>query len=177
MSTKGLLLFVVVALGCVDDDLKGGDTDIPPPTGHEPIECGDTDPEVYDITISNNGLYEFGEGSQTTTWPSVLVEVSAMDIDGDLTTYILDLWYDTNVDGQMHSTAVNLVHRASSNSGEDCTVEATTVSSIIAIGGNPPMDQLVEFGAMVTDENGNESDGGVPFTVAFHTPNSSGNTP
>jgi hypothetical protein len=132
---------------------------------------------VYDLTISNNGLYEFGEGSQTTQWPSILIEVSATDLDGDLTTNILDVWYDLDADGVITSGSTQIINRPGTVFGEDCEVEATVLSSIIAVTGNPPMDSLVEFGAMVTDRNGNVSNGGVAYTTVFHTPDSSGNVP
>jgi len=164
-------------LGCSPGAAKDSTDDIPPPTGKEDTNCGDTDPEVYDISITNNGMMEFGEGSQVTEWPSILIEVSANDPDGDLTSFILDVWYDTNPDGDVSTGATNVVHRVDTVGGEDCSVEAATGSSILAITGNPPMDQLVEFGAIITDLEGHESNDGVPFTETFHTPDADGNVP
>ena len=177
MSTRALLLLLGMMVGCESEVAKNGDTDVPPPKGKEDIDCGDTDPEVYELTITNNGLYEFGEGSQTTEWPSILIEVAASDIDGDLTTNIVEVWYDLEVDGMIGATATQLINRPGTIAGDECTVGATVLSSILAISGSPPMDTVVEFGALVTDSQGNISNDGEPFTVAFHTPDSSGNTP
>jgi hypothetical protein len=164
-------------VGCSEGASKDATSDIPPPKGKEDTDCGDTDPEVYDLRISNNGIVEFGEGSQVTEWPSILIEVSASDFDGDLTSFIVDVWYDTNPDGAVSTGATNVVHRVDTVGGEECSAQAVTGSSILAITGNPPMDQLVEFGAIVTDKNGHESNDGVPFTETFHTPDADGNVP
>jgi hypothetical protein len=177
MSIRGLSIAFFFCSACSVDPYKGTDTDIPPPKGQEDTSCGESSPEVYDITISNNGIQQFGEGSQVAEWPSILIEVSADDVDGDMTSFILDIWYDTNPDGVVSTGATNLVSRVDTVGGEDCSVQAVTGSSILAITGNPPMDQLVEFGAIITDMAGNESNEGVPFTQTFHTPDASGNVP
>lgn len=119
-------------------------------------ECSGTAPEVLSVTCENTGVqphYETGEDTVTLTlW------VETTDVDGDLHRWGLDLYFDEEPDGVVDTT--NGLGRATSALEDpECEADAATIGlTIFLAGGDPDYDTEVEWGAVVIDANGYESD-------------------
>ena len=133
-------------------------------------DCGDTAPAVDNVVISDYGFFQ----CEAIEWPAILIQTYASDVDGDLTFYTKKLWWDTTVDGVVDTVGTPLESQKTL-SEEPCSTGQADLGLILCITGSPPYSTEVEFGLVVTDAKGNESNNGVPFTAVFTTPDENGN--
>ena len=167
----GLTLFALPA--CTSDDGSGIDTDKPPiPRGRG--DCGDNAPTIDTLTIeaSDPDWFETNDGIQCL--PVVNITISPSDVDGDLTYYKMDVWWDNVVDGRvLPEGPLSRIEGALSQ--EDCdvfNVQGLTMRMGIAGGGtsSPEFDFDTEFGVVIYDDPGNASNDGEPTTGHAITP-------
>ena len=164
----------LVALGCSD---KGGtdDSSAPPDLLIDTDGPGNTDcegavPVVEDIWCENSGVkphYETGEDTVT-----MQVWTSVSDTDGDLTSYSLQIFYDDEVDSAVDTDVTNFNPVYGSVDSDDCTAsDAELGLTLYLTGDNPDFDTLYDWGVVVTDAAGLESE--VAVTTCW-TPTSDG---
>ena len=166
------LMLLLLSIGC--NGAVGGDTDSPPSPASHSDQCGGNEPIIDEIEISNYGLTVFGEGPNAKEWPAILIDVSATDEDGDLDNYTMKVWFDSYPDGSVAITGDPL-KSAATVSEDDCAVPDATLGMVIAVNGNPPAATELEFGVVIVDAEGHQSNEGVPELVVFVTPDEDGN--
>ncbi len=163
----GLAFLVVAACGKATETAT---EDIPPPVPSDEVECGDNAPTVEAVAIADNGFFQ----CEQEDWPSITLTATTTDPDADLTFYQYRLWWDTTVDGFV-DTDGSYLEVQKTLSDEDCSVPEVDLTMILCITGNPPYETEVEFGVVVLDEKGNESNGGEAAIGVFTTPDANGN--
>jgi hypothetical protein len=125
---------------------------------------------VESVWCVNSGIkphYETGEDTAT-----MQIWAAATDVDGDLTSYIVQIFFDDEVDDTVDTsiTQFNPVH--GSVDYDSCTAtDAELGLTLYLTGDNPDYGTAYDWGIMVTDAYGLESD----VTVSScWTPNSDG---
>ena len=160
-----IITLILAACGTSPEDTAG---DPPLPRATSTLTCGDTDPVIDSVTVTDNGLYICEKGQPAS--PSVLVSVATHDDDGDINVYEFDLVWDLEVDGLFAPTASSY-HNIGTLSNDECSVSQATIGVVLCMGGgDPPYSTEVEFGAIVTDANGNSSNYGEFTTTSAVTP-------
>lgn len=163
------LALVLLSVGCGPSGDDSGLNDDPPiPRGRDG-DCGDNNPVIEELTatITDPDLYETTQGVQCLS--TVTISIVPFDEDGDLDYYLMDVWWDETIDGRV--LAEGPFQRVENSLGEAC--EVTTMQSVsmrLGIGGSPPHNTEIEFGAVLEDSAGNRSDDGVPQVVSLVTP-------
>lgn len=158
---RSAVLAVLLLTACPSED---SDT--------EPLleTCGDTAPEIVDLTVENTGMRDFSGES----YPALLLQAHATDADSDLEWYTVQVWWDDVVDGivSRESTPAEVNGNLS---GEDCAVADADLGIYLAVTGDGiPYEAEIEFGVVVKDAAAHRSNGGEPVTVVFTTPNAAG---
>jgi hypothetical protein len=168
--SPSLLAFAAVALAACKGE-EPVDTDPITATTGNPA-CGETDPVVEALTITNDGMSE-GDQCGGTSRPQVRIETDGHDDDGDLHYWTLRVWWDEDVDGVVDPhTAYQEVH---GTAGDDCTVDDLTSAMLLCVNGNPPFATELDFGVVLIDALEHKSNGGEPIVQSFTTPDESGN--
>ena len=159
------LTLILTACGTPTEDTAG---DPPLPRATSTLTCGETPPVIDSLTVTDNGLYICEKGQPAS--PSVLVSVSTHDDDGDINVYEFDLVWDLNVDGLFGSSASSY-HNIGTLSNDECSVSQANIGVVLCMGGgDPPYSTEVEFGAIITDANGNSSNYGEFVITSAVTP-------
>lgn len=114
--------------------------------------------------------FSIDEGTSTAEGPSLLVELTASDSDGDLHSYQVDLWFDEQVDGSVDEGSDN--HITPGPVALDvaaCAAPAIASEVNIVLLGEDVLayDTLYEFAAVVTDAAGLSS---APAITTAQTP-------
>ena len=121
-----------------------------------------TPPEITEFTIE--------DGERTDEGPSLFVELSATDVDGDLTSYQITLWFDSTVDGSVVQGDDNRID-VSPVSLTDAPCAAPEIRSeinIVLLGDDVlAYDSLYEFAGVIVDDSGTES---APAITTAKTP-------
>jgi hypothetical protein len=153
----------------------GDDSDEPIPAGDGDTSdeiCGGGAPEILKFEAEYEGISE-GAECEGVTLPVVGFAVDVTDPDGDLDFCTTHLWIDTVVDGQFDVDGPHI--EMGRTLGDDCEVFTTTLSLSQCVNGERiPYTTEVEFGLVVVDAAGQESNGGVPVAVVFTTPDVDG---
>jgi len=157
-----MLLLTAALLGCAD---KGTGDGVPlPQTGDRDTagdtagECGGAAPEIGSLNITNGGLYDFSTvidcaDTEDCVYPAANVTLNVTDDDGDLHQYIIDIWFDEVVDGDVDTSSGGFELLGSK--GEPCEVSAESFGNLLAVGTGPlPYDTEMEFAAQITDADG-----------------------
>lgn len=161
------LLIPLLSLGCGDTSTEETGAEPPLPALTSTLGCGDTDPIIDSLDISDYGYYECEKGAGVV--PSILIEVAVRDDDLDLHTYKLDLWWDDTVDNDIAPDAEDYtIERTLSTS--ECTVGQTNIGVILCLGGSSlGFSQATEFAAIVYDDERNPSNFGEPTFASYTT--------
>ena len=155
----GLLLW-----GCADDK---GESEIPPLNPSDAEDCGDTAPSVDELTCENTGIMEYAETGELV--PTLTIWASVSDADGDLTSYISQLFWD---EGTVTVDSESLGPYYGTLDGEGCDLFSANLGSRIYLrGGEPLYDTSYEWGFQVTDAGENTSE---LFTIDCVTPSEDG---
>jgi len=170
MSLRLLILGLLATTGCTFGD--GGDetdTDDPPIPDGSSADCGDTPPVIEEVWVEDGGMTTY-EGDE---YPSIVVRARVTDEDADLHYYEMAVWYDTGVDGRVLTEGTQFQTFATL-SDQECEVPEATVGMIIMLAGSPPFSTEVEFGVIVSDDEGHDSGDGDTAVAVFTTPDESG---
>ncbi len=145
-----------------------------PPVETEPQETADdcvagVAPVITAMELENTGVQRF----ENDEYPTLTVWVTAEDEDWDLASYKLAVYYDDVVDGVVEASTTNDFTNSGTLSDDgDCTAAGGTVGLTLGLaGGGIAYNTLTEFGAIVTDGNGLDSEMSV---VSGYTPTSTG---
>jgi hypothetical protein len=161
-----------MASACGSDKV---DTSSPPDIitdsgGSSTDECEGTLPVVDDIWCTNSGIkphYETGEDTVT-----MQVWASVSDLDGDLTSYALQIFYDEEIDESVDTDIVNFSPVYGSVDSDECTANNADLGlTLYLTGDEPAYDTLYDWGVVVTDAAGLESEVAV---ISCWTPASDG---
>ena len=170
------LLGLTVWFSACDRPTADGDSSEPPDlltdsgSGQTSEDCQGSPPVVDDVWCVNTGIkphYETGEDTAT-----IRIWSAVSDVDGDLVQYSVQLFYDDVIDSTVDTsvTQFNPVH----GSVDYPPCQATTAElglTLYLTGSDPEYDTLYEWGVVVTDAYGLESD---PLVDSCWTPASDG---
>ncbi len=134
-----------------DGDGSGGDGG----DGGGGVDCGSTAPEITGLTISNAGLVDV-DGVDT---PSVTALINAQDIDGDLHEFIVDVYMDQTIDGEVADDISVFDPVSGSADGVPCEVDLLNLNMGLSFtaGSGITYGAPAEFGVYVYDAKGNLS--------------------
>jgi hypothetical protein len=170
MRSIGIFTVLLTCFGCGQDDNRSGLTDsVPIPRGRGD-DCGETNPVIQELTVAvtDPQIYETSQGPRCL--PTVSITVVPFDEDGDLHYYLMDVWWDDEIDGVVAPQGP-FQRIEGTIQGEEC--EVTSVPGItmrLGIGGSPPYETEIEFGVVIEDATGNRSNNGVPMVQPVVTP-------
>ena len=151
--------------GADEEVCDGVDNDCDP--GTEDFAPGIVAPIIDAVVMSNGGVQDFsGE-----LYPTVLLDFILSDGDGDMGEVTLHTWLDPIVDGVVDTSAPSTYTSELSVGGDLCGYYAVTASLYLSVGTTIPYDTLYEFGAIVEDVSGNQSN---TYVVSGYTPKSDG---
>ena len=102
-----------------------------------------------------------------------LIGGEVTDEDGDLRWYILELFYDDELDGVVDESSTNIGALSGSMDGAECAVYTADTMGVTLYmeGGDPEFNTLYEWGMIIQD--GNEDRSEMAITTCY-TPNSDG---
>jgi hypothetical protein len=166
-------LYLVMAMACSGEDKA--DTSSPPDIsvdsgGSGTDTCEGTAPVVDDLWCVNSGVKpHFETGEDTVT---MQLWTSASDVDGDLTSYALQIYYDDEVDESVDTSVVNFSPVYGTVGADECTAaDAELGLTLYLTGDDPAFDTLYDWGVVVTDAAGIDSEIAV---ISCWTPASDG---
>lgn len=131
----------------------------------EPTGCGSTAPTFDNISLADAGFVDFGGGPRQ----AVQFGAQGMDPDGDLHRYVVQIWLDTFVDGEVVDGLPDF-EVETQVSEERCSVTDVFVGAVLPLGGLVPFSSDVEFGFVVEDADGTPSNGGEAVIWVGKTP-------
>ena len=133
-------------------------------------ECSGTAPQVVDMWCDNSGIQEHYETGEDTVTMELWVEVS--DEDGDFHQYSMQIYYDEELDESIDTSDSNFSPISSSVEADECEAFSAQVGvTLYLTGSDPDYDTTYEWGVVVEDAAGLESDVGI---VQCITPQSDG---
>lgn len=131
-------------------------------------DCGDAAPTVTDVTASNGGMVT--PPGTSSSFPSLLLTLTASDPDGDLHDLSFELDIDPVIDGVFNPIATSF--GAGTTDQAPCSVSALQLQIQVPIDGTAlAYDTAYELGIRVVDHAGNMSNT-AEFTAI--TPNQDG---
>jgi hypothetical protein len=133
-------------------------------------ECSGTAPVITQVSCVNTGIQPHFETGVDTVTMKLLVDFE--DEDGDLKAYGMSIYIDESVDGSVSPSdspwsPLNRTLDVDTCAGFEAEVEVTLYLS----GSRPAFDTLYEWGLVVTDQGGYQSD---MFVVECVTPAADG---
>lgn len=129
----------------------------------EPV-CGESVPTLGELVLTDLGTRTIGGEDRR----AVSITAPATDDDGGLHAYVAKVWYDTFEDGDLPEFPDVSVP---ATVGEvECGVTSANVGVILPLGDDVPFSTRVEFGMVVEDADGDESNGGEPVFAVFTMP-------
>lgn len=168
------LLLASLLSGC-DRPTAEEDTSSPPGLetdsgGSTDTSCEGTPPVVSDLWCVNSGIKPHYETGQDTVTMQVWTAVS--DEDGDLTSYALQIFYDDVVDTSVDTSVTNFNPVYGSADRPDCQATSAEIGlTLYLTGSDPDYDTLYDWGVLVTDAYGLDSE---LFVSSCWTPTSDG---
>jgi hypothetical protein len=133
------------------------------------VDCGSNAPTISDITASNNGLVDTDGGEA----PSVLLAITANDVDGDLHQIVADVYMDQELDGEVATDSSAFDPSAATLDEPPCEVTDAVLNLALAFpeGSTATLGAPAEFGVYLSDAAGNISNF---FIVEACLPNADG---
>lgn len=172
LTSRGLVLLAALAPLSACGEKEPEDT--APPVDLQPDETGEactggTPPVITEMWFENTGMDRY----ENDLYPTLTIWVSVEDEDWDLSSYKLSVYYDATIDDAVEASASNGFSNSGTISDDGpCTAARGTVGlQLFLAGGGIEYNTLTEFGAVVMDENGVESEMAVEST---YTPTSTG---
>jgi hypothetical protein len=119
------------------------------------VDCGSNAPTISDITATNNGLVDTDGGEA----PSVLLAITANDVDGDLHQIVADVYMDQELDGEVATDSSTFDPSAATLDEPPCEVTDAVLNLALAFpeGSTATLDAPAEFGVYLSDASGNIS--------------------
>lgn len=162
-----------VALGACGDKEEedtGGELIDAGSDGDDVGVCEGTIPVVNGLSCVNTGMQPHFETGEDTVTMALLVDIS--DDDGDLHQYRMEIFLDEEIDGEVAAAdspfgPVNQTLNVDECAGYEADVELT----LYLTGLNPAYDTEYDWGIILTDASGYESD---IFVAACITPAADG---
>ena len=168
MARFDLGLLLALAVGCGGGEETDTDGALSADDGAAD-ECGATPPEIEALVISDAGM-SVGDECGSEIRPMIRIQANGSDADGDLHYWTLRVWWDETVDNQVSGEYQEVF----STVGEECSVHTAQVAMLLCVTGDPPFETLLEIGAVLMDDQDNESGAGTPTFGTFTTPDSQG---
>jgi hypothetical protein len=147
----------LAACGDKDDEDTGGELIDAGGSGDDVGVCEGTIPVVNGLSCVNTGIQAHYETGEDTVTMALLVDIS--DDDGDLHQYRMEIFIDDEVDGVVTSSdspfgPVNQTLNVEECAGFEADVELT----LYLTGFQPDFDTEYDWGIILTDDAGYESD-------------------
>ncbi len=170
---SGLLLGAALLLGACGGD-KDEDSGTAPPLGGDggddtQATCEGTAPVVTELRCENTGIQstaDYGDVVTLTLWASVT------DEDGDLSSYRMQVHFDDVPDGTIDTTDPAFPSNTGNTGTSECQAHEATLGTVLLLrGGEPFFDTEYEFGMVITDAGGLDSNLGL---VTCYTPTMTG---
>lgn len=164
------LVAPLVACGDKEPEETGSAPDLDTDSDTETEECSGTAPVIEEVSCENSGIqphYETGEDTVTLT-----IRAETSDADGDLDFYTFELFYDEDVDGSIDTSSSPFSPSSGAVDVDECEAGLVSLGTVLYLaGGDPAFDTLYEWGVVVTDGAGLQSEVGI---VECYTPKSTG---
>lgn len=159
------------AVACGDKDEDTGGPLIGAGGGDdEGEECSGTAPVISEVTCVNTGIQPHFETNEDTVTLTLLVDFE--DEDGDLEAYGMSIYIDETLDGSVAPSDSPWSPLNRSLDVEECAGFSAEVEVTLYLAGSrPAYDTAYEWGIVVSDQNGFESD---MYVVECITPASDG---
>jgi hypothetical protein len=171
-AALGIIALNAGLLGCGDKDEEdtGGEIVEAGGDGDQVGVCEGTIPVVDGLSCVNTGIQPHYETGEDTVTMALLVDMS--DEDGDLHQYRMEIFIDEEIDGVVASAdspfgPVNRTLNVDECAGYEADVELT----LYLTGLNPAYDTEYDWGIILTDAAGYESD---MFVTSCITPAADG---
>lgn len=155
-----LAALTIVLFGACSPGGDGQRSGVTLPDGAR-ADCGTNPPQLDDLWIETPEV----EADP----PVVVIAAAVLDLDEDLHWYNMRVWWDDEPDGAV-STEEPYLEIYGRLSEEPCSVASTTLRMRITVTGGLPRGEEVEFGVLIEDDAGNQSDGGALAIVSTVTP-------
>lgn len=147
----------LVACGDKEDEDTGGEIIDAGGDGDDIGVCEGTVPVVSNLTCVNTGIQPHFETGEDTVTMALLMDIS--DDDGDLHQYRMEIFLDEEIDGAVTSSDSPFSPLTQTLNVEECAgYEADIELTLFLEGLLPAYDTEYDFGIIVTDANGYESD-------------------
>jgi hypothetical protein len=146
-----LLTLLSLCLGCqpeVDEQdpppiPKGGDT------GDTAVDCAGVAPVITSLVARADGLHEDEQGQ---TYPAMVFELQADDVDGDLSFVRYRMWWDADLDGVVDTSGSASVQGQAAISSTRCDSFTVGLNLSISSQGNPAYNTWYDFAVTLADE-------------------------
>jgi hypothetical protein len=120
-------------------------------------DCQGNPPVVDELWCVNTGIqphYETGEDTVT-----MRIWTAVSDVDGDLVSYAISIFYDDEVDNAVDTSVTNFNPVYGSVDYADCTATNAELGlTLYLTGSDPDYETLYDWGVVVTDAYGLESE-------------------
>lgn len=165
-STSATVLLLVIGINSTACDRPTSDDTSAPPElitdsgGASGGSCEGEPPVVDEIWCVNSGIKPHYETGVDTVTMQVWTAVS--DLDGDLTSYALQIFYDEEVDGAVDTSITNFNPVYGTLDNPECSATSVELGlTLYLTGDSPDYDTLYDWGVVVTDAYGLTSETGV----------------
>ena len=166
---RALPLILTAMIACE----KGEDTGVPiPSTGgvdDTAVECGGVAPEISSLNMSDGDFQVYGDSE--VSYPTVVLSAEVTDEDGDLDAFVMNFWWDTEIDGVVDSSGAPNSTAPGSSSALPCEGYELTLNGYLYVGTSLEPNTTYDVAVTVTDAGGIESD---PAVTTGTTPKEDG---
>jgi hypothetical protein len=152
MTRSGLPpMLLLLCLACQPEVDQGDPPPIPKggDTGDSAVDCSGTAPVITSLTARADGLHEDEQGQ---TFPAMVFELVADDVDGDLSFVYYRMWWDDDLDGTVDSSGSALVQGQAAISSSRCDSFSVGLNLSISSQGNPAYNTWYDFAVALADE-------------------------
>ncbi len=141
----------VLLLGCPPEAEEGDPPPIPKggDTGDTAVECSGTAPVIASLSGYADGLHENEQGQ---TFPTMIFEVQADDVDGDLNFVYYQMWWDDDLDGTVDTSGAAMVQGQAAISSTRCDSFSMGLNLSLGSQGNPAYNTWYDFAVIIADE-------------------------
>jgi len=145
---SSLLLLV---LGCQPEVEEGEPPPIPKggDTGDTAVDCAGVAPVITSLTASADGLHEDEQGQ---SFPAMVFELQADDVDGDMSFVSYRMWWDDVLDGTVDTSGSAFVQGQAAISSGRCDSFTLGLNLSISSQGNPALNTWYDFAVTIADE-------------------------
>ena len=170
LSLSLLTLTFACTAGDKDEDSSSPPDIITDSGGSGGDDCEGTAPVIDEIRCENTGIQPHYETGEDTVTMAIWTDVS--DLDGDLTSYALQIFFDDEIDDEVDTSVTNFSPVYGTVDADECAADDASLGLTLFLTGNDPdYATLYDWGVVVTDAFGLASE---PAIISCWTPESDG---